>query len=279
MSFLERIVSCDPAKVADYSPFIIDGAPVGVVEPALARALKAHGDVFVADGGALGLAPTLDTLESRTEAVEGVLRKVYEAGDLDDWRDERFPVSTAFAAPALLHIDRGAVPRMGITGYGVHVNGLVGDSMWIGRRAADKKLSPNKLDQVVAGGQPAGLGLRENLIKEAAEEADIPAGIASRAVPVGCVSYCVLRPEGLRRDVLFNFDLELPSDFEPRNTDGEISEFYLWPMERVIETVRDTAEFKFNCSMVIIDYLIRTGRIEADHSDYEALVKGLHGGL
>ena len=85
------------------------------------------------------------------------------------------------------------------------------------------------------------------------------------------------RPEGLRRDLLFNFDLELPANFEPVNTDGEISEFYLWPIEQVIEAVRDTDEFKFNCSLVIIDFLIRRGFIEPDHADYVELVRGLHG--
>jgi hypothetical protein len=130
---------------------------------------------------------------------------------------------------------------------------------------------------LVAGGQPAGLSLKENLIKEAKEEANIPKTLARRAVSVGGISYCTERTEGLRNDVLFLFDLEVPEDFEPRNTDGEIETFYLWPIERVAEIVRDTDDFKFNCGLIVIDFLIRWGYLEPDHADYVPLLKGLHG--
>jgi hypothetical protein len=98
-----------------------------------------------------------------------------------------------------------------------------------------------------------------------------------RARPVGAVSYCTERSEGLRHDVLFCYDLELPADFVPVNTDGEIAEFYLWPSDRVAETVRDSDDFKFNCALVVIDFLIRHGLIQPDHPDYVALLRGLHG--
>ncbi len=103
------------------------------------------------------------------------------------------------------------------------------------------------------------------------------AGLAARALPVGGISYCTERPEGLRRDVLFDFDLELPANFRPANADGEISDFYLWPMERVIENVRDTDDFKFNCALVVIDFLIRHGFLGPGDPEYVDLLGGLHG--
>jgi hypothetical protein len=36
-------------------------------------------------------------------------------------------------------------------------------------------------------------------------------------------------------------------------------------------------DFKFNCALVVIDFLIRHGLIAPDHPDYVALVRGLHG--
>ena len=57
--------------------------------------------------------------------------------------------------------------------------------------------------------------------------------------------------------------------------DGEICEFHLWPVEEVARLVRDTFDFKFNCNLVIIDFLIRHGYIAPDHPDYLALVRGL----
>ena len=61
------------------------------------------------------------------------------------------------------------------------------------------------------------------------------------------------RPEGLRRDLLHCYDLDLPEDFVPRAADGEVESFELWPIARVLQTVRDTDDFKFNVNLVLID--------------------------
>ena len=125
-------------------------------------------------------------------------------------------------------------------------------------------------------GQPIGIGLKENLIKECAEEAAIPRDLAERAIPVGAISYTHEMEDGLKPDVQFVYDLELPGDFVPHNTDGELEDFYLWPIEQVAETVRDTTEFKFNCNLVIIDFLVRHGLIPPEDPDYLDIVAGLH---
>jgi isopentenyldiphosphate isomerase len=152
--------------------------------------------------------------------------------------------------------------------------------MWVARRARDKPSYPGMLDNMVAGGQPIGLGLMENIVKECAEEADIPREIAARSRAVGAISYCHQFEDGVKPDQQFCYDLELPADFTPRNTDGEVESFELWPIEQVIATVRETFEFKFNCNLVIIDFLIRHGLIDADgEQDYMALSQGLRRGL
>ncbi len=45
----------------------------------------------------------------------------------------------------------------------------------------------------------------------------------------------------------------------PHPVDGEVTGFELWPMRRVVETVRDTDEFKFNVNLVLIDLFRRLG--------------------
>ncbi len=114
------------------------------------------------------------------------------------------------------------------------------------------------------------------MIKEAGEEAGVPPELAARAVPVGTISYCHEMPDGLKPDVQFAFDLELPSGFVPRNADGEIESFHLWPVERVMEVVRETTEFKFNCNLINIDFFIRHGLLAPDDADYLDIVRGLH---
>lgn len=64
------------------------------------------------------------------------------------------------------------------------------------------------------------------MVKECWEEAGIPAELsAAAAVPVGFVSYVSLSEEGLKPDVLFCYDLQLPADFVPQPQDGEVRLF------------------------------------------------------
>ena len=51
--------------------------------------------------------------------------------------------------------------------------------------------------------------------KECWEEAGVPKELAAQARPVGAVSYAAMQRAGLKRDVLFCYDLELPLDFVP----------------------------------------------------------------
>ena len=78
---------------------------------------------------------------------------------------------------------------------------------------------------------------------------------------------------------MFCYDLEVPPDFQPMNTDGEVASFELWPIARVMETIRTTDQFKLNCNLVIIDFCIRHGLIGPDEPDYLALVQGLRSPL
>ena len=94
-------------------------------------------------------------------------------------------------------------------------------------------------------------------------------------MPVGTISYVYQEGSGLKPDLQYCFDLELPADFVPQNRDGEIAEFGLWPIEKVAEVVRDSFRFKFNCNLVIIDFLVRHGVIAPDHPDYVAITQGL----
>ena len=282
MSFSDRIAECSVFDAARYRPFMVDGAEMGLIERGFAEALRPYPDVFVFEPGGVRLHPTLTGFVERTAAVDAVLRELNAEGHFLAWRDEPYPVARAFADPAAFVMERAATPRFGVRGYGVHLNGTVGAGqdmrMWVARRSRLKAMAPGKLDQIVAGGQPAGLTLRDNLVKECGEEAAIPPDLAARAVGVGAISYCTERAEGLRRDVEFVYDLELPEDFTPKAVDGEVEAFELWPIERVMETVRDSDDFKFNCSLVVIDFLMRHGFIEPDHPEYQHLAHGLRSG-
>jgi thiamine pyrophosphokinase len=119
------------------------------------------------------------------------------------------------------------------------------------------------MDNVVAGGIPAGLSPAECLVKEAGEEASLPPEIAAAAKPAGRISYVMANEEGLRRDVLHLYDLELPEGVVPRPQDDEVERFELRPAAAVLETVLQRGPVKFNVNLVLIDFALRHGLLDA----------------
>jgi 8-oxo-dGTP pyrophosphatase MutT (NUDIX family) len=279
VSLLDRFKVLKAPDLSRYRRFVVDGKAVGFVPADLARRLQDKADVFIVDDRTVGLASGLRGYAARTAAVDRVLRTLQRDGWFRGWRDEPYPVGPSFDVPALFEMERAAVPPFGVRAYGIHLNGYVGEGadmrLWVGRRSRRKPTFPGQLDHLVAGGQPAGLSLEENLLKECAEEASLPADLARRARPVGVTSYLTETEEGLRNDVLFNYDLALPPGFVPVNADGEIEEFFLWPIARVIEELAGTDRFKFNVAFVIIDFLIRHGFIGPEDPAYLEIVRSL----
>jgi 8-oxo-dGTP pyrophosphatase MutT (NUDIX family) len=283
MSFLDHIRACNRWAPERFVPFWVDGDQVGLLRRSFAGELERFPDVFrVARGGIDWIHPSTG-LESRSRVMREVVGGLAEAGIIGHLHGERYPVTPGNRLDARLLVDRACAPYFGVRAFGQHMNGYVRDGdglkLWVGRRAADRRIYPNHLDNLVAGGLPWGTSLKANLRKECHEEAGIPGDLADRAVPVGAVTYCRDSDRGLKPDVMYCYDLELPRDFQPRCLDGEVADFYLWPVQRVLDTVRDTGEFKLNCNLVIIDFLVRHGYIDQDAADYLDIIRGLRSPL
>jgi hypothetical protein len=278
MSLLDRIRECQRWDRSRYRPFCIAGQTVGWVTEAFAERLADFPEVFNVGAETVELSPRLDDFESRTRAAGAVLQQLRAEGLIPGWRDEAYAIGTSITAP-LMAMERAAVPLFGARAYGIHVNGYVGSGdglrLWVAHRAKNKPTAPGKLDHLVAGGQPIGLGLKENLLKESAEEASLPEDLARSARPAGFISYITEREEGLRNDICFAYDLALPDSFEPRNNDGEIERFELWPIAAVRERLAAGDDFKFNVALVNIDFLVRHGYLEPEDPDYIDIVEGL----
>lgn len=280
MSFLDHIRACNAHDLSGFRPFELEGHRLGWVRHALAEQLPGVDPGFVVTADRVTLAPEVRDFEARSSVLAHAAQFLVEMGAVSALRGEFYPVMPAWGAEPLMRIDRAVVAQFGTPAYGLHVNGFVrqpdgGLSLWIGRRARDREVAPGKLDNLIAGGQPIGLTLAENLVKEAQEEAGVDAALASRAVPVGAVTYRMETEAGLKQDTLFLYDLELDADFVPRNTDGEVERFELWPLDRVAESVRTTKDWKFNVPLVVIDFLVRHGWLTPEEPDYLAIVTGL----
>jgi isopentenyldiphosphate isomerase len=279
MSFLDRIAACNTADTSAYLPFRVDGQQVGWLRPAFAQHLAAWPEVFALDDAGVRLLDSVQGAGQRTETIAGVIHSLIDQGVIGYDLQEPYPVTTGDRDRPLFLMDRGAVVHFGIRAFGQHLNGYVhrndGLSMWIGRRASDRRIAPGKLDNLVAGGLPHGIGLMENLAKECDEEAGMSAALAREAVPAGSISYLAEAEQGLKPDVMYCYDLELPDGFVPVCNDGEVESFELMPIEEVAAIVRDSDDFKPNCSLVIIDFLIRHGLLGPGDPEYAELLTGL----
>jgi hypothetical protein len=275
-SLLRLFRRCPPVDLAadptPYRRFIVADRHVGWVVPDFAQMLAEFPNVFYLTDREVHLHDRLAETEDRSKAVADVLAKLHERDAIPGWRGELYPVNRRFGEAPLLLMERAATPLFGLQTYGINVNGLVREGgewkVWIGRRAMTKHVDPGMLDLVVGGGQPYGLSIAENLLKECAEEACIGPTLAERAQPVSLITMMIEAAEGLRIGVQFNFDLELPADFQPRNDDGEVSEFQLWSMDRLEENLRGADDFMFDAALAKLDLLVRFGIIGPEDPDY-----------
>ena len=269
-------------------PLIVDDQKVGELRPELAKAVADAGTAFRIDAGTVRLDAALEAADepARTEAVATCITKLAEDGVVTGWRDELLPVVASYSAAPAFRVERAAYPLLGAKGYGVHVNGytLQGDELrvWVATRASTKATYPGMLDHVAAG-QLADVGGRpgEQVLAELAEEAGVPDALGKRAAPASVVSYRGVAGEGkgerVTNEVLFCYDIELPSSFTPRPVDGEVEGFELRTVDAVLADLVK-GRFKPNVAVVTVDFLVRRGFLRPEMDGYLELVKALRSG-
>ena len=280
MSYLNHIRQLNTHDLAAFVPWHIGEQRVGWLRPSFLEHLRRWPAVFDIDTDHVALNPALADFSERSAALARISRALVADGVIKHWHGEPYVVTASSRDQGLCVIDRASAPHFGIRAFGQHMNGYVRDGdalyLWIAKRAANKIAHPGKLDHLVAGGLPYGIGLKDNLIKECGEEAGIGPDLARQARAIGSITYCAQNRAGLKPDVLYCYDLELPADFQPSPEDGEVESFQLHPIQEVAQIVRDTEDFKPNCNLVVIDFLIRYGVLSPEHPDYVDLVTGLH---
>ena len=172
MSFLDHIAACNRHDLSGFLPFAVAGQPVGWIRHGLAARLAASHPVLRLTGAALARDAALPDHAARCAAMDEVVRAMERDGLVSGRRDEFYAVATHVGSAELMRIERAAVSAFGIAACGVHMTGFVrradGLHVWVPRRARDKSTYPGMLDNTVAGGQPAGLGIFENLVKDGA---------------------------------------------------------------------------------------------------------------
>ena len=178
-------------------------------------------------------------------------------------------------------IERFARSLFGIIARGAHLTVYTrtkdGIKIWVPRRSAQLFSYPNCLDTTVAGGVTAEEGPFECIVREAAEEASLPADLVrSSARSCGVLSYIGLNDAGgggekglVSPDIIYVYALEVDEDVKLRPGDEEVSEFYLWDIENVKQALA-RVEFKTNSAIVMIDFLMRHGFITPENEPHYA---------
>ncbi|KAL1652160.1 hypothetical protein SLS58_000285 [Diplodia intermedia] len=230
------------------------------------------------------------TEPQRTALVAQTTLAMRETGHfqvLAGWRDELYPVYGRDGA-LLFRIERSASPLFGVVSYGVHMTAYLKEGeeykFWVPRRAQTKQTYGGMLDNTVAGGLAAGEKPADALVREAEEEASLPAELVrQKSRPVGNVSYFLVRDERaggetglLQPESQYVYDLELPEDVVPKPNDNEVESFQLMTTAEVQAALKN-GEFKPNCALVMLDFFIRHGILTPENEpDYLDIVSRLH---
>jgi 8-oxo-dGTP pyrophosphatase MutT (NUDIX family) len=109
---------------------------------------------------------------------------------------------------------------------------------------------------MAAGGIPIGENIYDCAIRELFEEAGVPQSIARHAQLMNTIRVQRNETDGTHDEVLYCFDLALPEHFKPQNQDGEVSAFYRFAPNEVIEKI---TEMTWDAGRVTADFLLRRG--------------------
>ncbi|KAL6936927.1 hypothetical protein ACO0OL_001478 [Hanseniaspora opuntiae] len=208
------------------------------------------------------------------------------------WRNEKYTIYDNKKTP-YIKLERAMVNIFGILTFGVHINGYFFDDknqlrMWIPRRSARKPTWPLKLDNVVAGGIGNDDTVDTTLWKELKEEANLNReDIENNIKKVDALSYfyfsrdldeCDFQDESdvITAELEFIYDLEFPKGVTPYINDDEVHEFKHYGLQELVDLLK-TDDFKPNCALVVVDFLIRHKYITPENeSKYADIMAATH---
>ena len=252
-----HVGSCT-TPASDRSRAVFQGA-VGLMPASHSALLRSvmHTEVLSQDvAGHLTLRGDAQTL---SDHLQHAMHALHRMGALGGWRNElqAMVVDTAHTVDAtddddntstmvmnhatpLLEFERCGHQFVGGVTHAVHVNALTQDGlMWCGRRALSKATDPGRLDNVCAGGVPAGESLQETLSREMMEEAGINLEQCSAVAFVATLRTSRSEAIGWHDEYLHVTNVLLPQHVVPCNQDGEVSGFELLHSHQVMQAIRN----------------------------------------
>jgi hypothetical protein len=146
MSYLDKIRACNAWEPANFLPFFALGQRMGSLRPGFAAELRRWPDRFRVADDRVDWADPPSSFLGRSALIAEVLDTLVEAGVIAYLHGEPYGLTAGRREDALCLIDRAAAPYFGARAFGQHLNGYVrgadGVELWVGRRAADRRIYP-----------------------------------------------------------------------------------------------------------------------------------------
>ncbi len=171
----------------------------------------------------------------------------------------KFDHKKKFCSGRRFIIPRRFLSKFGFPAYGVHCN------VWsrfknstiihLAKRSYKLDKFPGFYDNLIAGGQPIELSIKQNLYKEAFEEAGLNLKQVSRAKKSSTVHYQHNEKTNFNSAIIFNYHLEKYVDMKFSNQDGEVESFFSIELTNLYKILEKNS-LKANCVIPLIDFFI-----------------------
>jgi len=198
----------------------------------------------------------------RSRALQAAAQRLHAQGLIRGWRNEQYSYwgdtggQLRPGLPEHFRLERSAFRFFGLRSHAVHINGFKPDGrMWCGRRALSKATDPGRLDNLAAGGLPVGETVLDCALRELYEEAGLPEKLARQVQPVGHITTARMEAEGWHEETLLVFNLQIPQNVQPHNTDGEVSGFECLSLDEVIQRI-EARDFSEDAACVVAQGLL-----------------------
>lgn len=292
--YLKNFQDCTWTPDGFSIPFLIDGEPLGWVSPDHADRLAEAVKDFAVTKNVLEL-KTSGSFKARTVALKKATPFLQRVSG-ERLQGEMSLILNS-SGQAVAEIDRGLTIVLGLHVVGVNLVGWFkkdGEThFWLGQRSP--RISHASQFDVLAGGGVSSAhyettsNLTEDshraaalkaLAEEAYGEAGIDAQILQGATHINNIHFTCARTNkdgsrrGIRNETAIVYLIELPTDFQPHNRDGEVAQFNAVSASELGRLIGSGNKIKYNCNLVFTSALLNLGLLNAspEYADLKAFL-------
>lgn len=178
-----------------------------------------------------------------------------------------------FGKEKLFDINRGLMSFFGFPTYGVHCNGWTGEKkrifLFLAKRSKKLKTFPGLYDNLIGGGQPSNISIKDNLFKEGFEEVGLSKNILLHANFNNFTKYSHTYNNELNSSVIATYDIKLTKEFIFKGKDGEVEKVEKFQVLDIFYLIKKK-QLKPNCIIPIINFMLAN---MSDFFDKKALLE------